>query len=148
MQRNSAKIKSDVFVCLYHHSITFINSLNFIFLHSVGTILLAVPLHRADVVSDDDDTRNVKLLVRSPVPISSMMCLSSPDSGGEASSCGISGGYDNSKMASILPPRSPGVLYQMVIGFGSKVVCDEIIKFIETRRSVEWIRVEECLLIT
>jgi hypothetical protein len=93
-------------------------------------VLLAVPLHRTDVVSDDEDTRNVKLLVRSPVPIACMVCLSSPDSG----DAGGAGGYDSLKMASILPPRCPGVLYQMVIGFESKVVCDEVITFIESRR--------------
>ena len=90
---------------------------------------MAVPLHRTDVVSDDDDTRNIKLLVRSPVPISSMVCLSSPDSGEPKT-------YDKLKMASILPPRSARVLYQMVIGFESKVVCDEVIKIIETQRQV------------
>ena len=91
-----------------------------------GNILLSVPLHRTDVVSDDDDSRNIKLLVRSPVPISSMVCLSSPD--------GSDGGYDRLKMASILPPRCPGVLYQMTIGFESKDVCDKVIQFIESRR--------------
>jgi hypothetical protein len=98
--------------------------------NTTGTVLVAVPLHRTDVVSDDEDTRNVKLLVRSPVPIACMVCLSSPDgTSGEAA-------RGHSKMASILPPRSPGVLYQMIIGFESKEVCDEVIQFIEARRSV------------
>lgn len=92
-----------------------------------GVVLLAVPLHRTDVVSADEDSRNVKLLVRSPVPIASMACLSSPDSGGDGPDLGV-------KMASVLSPRCPGVLYQMVIGFESKEVCDGVIKFIETQR--------------
>jgi hypothetical protein len=91
-------------------------------------VLLAVPLHRTDVVSDDDDARNIKLLVRSPVPIASMVCLSTPDSGGDT------GAYDPLKMPSILSSRCPRVLYQMVIGFESKSVCDGVIKFIETQR--------------
>lgn len=97
-----------------------------------GTVLLAVPLHRTDVVSDDEDSRNVKLLVRSPVPIACMVCLS----GGEAAGTAAGGGYDKLKMASVLPPRCPGVLYQMVVGFESKEVCDEVIQFIEARRYV------------
>ena len=97
-------------------------------MNALGTVLLAVPLHRTDVVSDDDDDRNVKLLVRSPAPIACMVCLSSP----EPATAG--GGYDKLKMASVLPPRCPGVLYQMVIGFESKEECDEVIKFIENRR--------------
>lgn len=90
-----------------------------------GTVLLAVPLHRTDVVSDDEDSRNIKLLVRSPTPIASMASLSSDPTTSR---------HDPLKMASILPPRSPGVLYQMTIGFETKEVCEGVIKFIEARR--------------
>jgi hypothetical protein len=57
-----------------------------------------------------------------------MVCLSTPDSGGDT------GAYDPLKMPSILSSRCPRVLYQMVIGFESKSVCDGVIKFIETQR--------------
>ena len=91
-------------------------------------MLLAVPLHRTDVVTDDEDARNIKLLVRSPVPIASMVCLSTPDNSADV------GAFDSRKMASVLSPRCPGVLYQMVIGFSSNEVCDDVIKFIESQR--------------
>lgn len=86
-----------------------------------------------DVATDSDDERNIKLLMRSSQTMPTMDRVALSDSTGSHSPSAHHG--DNGpKIASILPARCPGVLYQMIIGFESKKHCDAAVKHIETCR--------------
>ena len=117
-------------------------------------VLLAVPIHRigrrllrrkhslnhlyVDVATDSEDERNIKLLLRSTQTLPTMDRVALPDSSGNTGSYSPMSSHGDSgpRLASILPNRCPGVLYQMVIGFESKKHCDAAVKHIETCRYV------------
>jgi hypothetical protein len=88
-----------------------------------------------DVATDSEDERNIKLLTKSSQVLSTMDRVALSDSTGSSGSYSPGAHGDSGpKIASILPIRCPGVLYQMIIGFESKKHCDAAVRHIETSR--------------
>ncbi len=90
-----------------------------------------------DVATDSDDDRNIKLLMRSTQSLPTMDRVVLADTSGNNTgnySPSAYHGESGQKIASILPIRCPGVLYQMVIGFESKKHCVAAVRHIETSR--------------
>lgn len=93
-----------------------------------GMVLLSLPIHRADVVIDSEDDRNLKVLIKSTV--------NQPTMDRVADGCSKGGDHESplvhhSHIPSILPPRQPGILYQLSIGFDSSKLCESVMKQIE-----------------
>lgn len=78
-----------------------------------------------DITIDDQDDRNMKILLRSSEVIGAMDRISdgkTPENSW------------NNNIPSILPPRPVVQLYQITIGFENKKVCESIVKAIEVSR--------------
>lgn len=86
-----------------------------------------------DGVADSENDKYLKILLRSSVPIPTMMKISNDTHSSHSS---VSSMYDGPKIKNILPPRTVCTGYQIIIGFDTVKHCEMAVKHIQTCKYV------------